>query len=74
MKGNTKTTYLLNLSTRTVHDAESKDGRCRLALIQEGNKKVFDTLAEAMSFLPPGKKIAKPCAFCLANECSPKEK
>ena len=57
--------YLLNLHTKTIHDANSKDGRCKLKLIGEDNKMIFTDYNSAASFLPSNKKIAKPCPFCL---------
>ena len=60
--------YLLNLSTRTIHDANSKDGRCKLKLIGEDNKKVFADYNSAAAFLPSHKKTAKPCPFCLGAD------
>lgn len=66
--------FLLNLSTRTIHDAASTNKRCRIALIQDGNRKIFSTYQEAKDFLPPGKRIAGPCSFCLgANYETSKE-
>ena len=35
--------FLLNISTRTIHNAASTDKRCRIALMQDGNKKIFST-------------------------------
>lgn len=44
--------FLLNIGTRTIHNATSKDKRCRIALIQEGNKTIFPTYQEAKDYLP----------------------
>ena len=62
-----KQTFLLNLSTRTIHDLNSLDGRCKINTIQDGNSKVFDSYKEAKNYLPDGKKTAKPCSFCLGK-------
>lgn len=58
-------TYLLNINSRTIHNADSKDKRCRLAQIQECNKKWFFSYQEAMNYLPKGKRNPAPCSFCL---------
>ena len=56
--------YLLNLTSRTIHNACSVDGRCKIDLIRDENKKEFDLLEEAMNYLPEGDKPTKCCAFC----------
>ena len=61
-------TFLLNLNTRTIHDANSTNSQCRLKLINDGNKKEFSTFLEAKNYLPDGKKAAKPCSFCLGKD------
>lgn len=57
--------FLLNISTRTIHNAASTNKRCRIALMHEGNKMVFPTYQEAKNYLPSGKRVAGPCSFCL---------
>ncbi len=57
--------YLLNTNSRTVHNADSHDGRCRLSLVREEYRLVFSDLDSALSYLPKGKKPIKKCAFCL---------
>ena len=57
--------FLLNISSRTIHNAASTDGRCRIALMHESNKMIFPTYQEAKDYLPPGKKVSGPCSFCL---------
>ena len=59
--------YLLNLHTRTIHDADSTDGRCKINYIGEGNKMIFSDYNKAKSYLPEGKISAKPCPFCLGK-------
>ena len=44
--------YVLNSSSRTVHDLETTDKRCRLSQIKEENRFEFETLAEALDYLP----------------------
>ena len=58
-------TFLLNVNSRTVHNADSKDKRCRIQQIQDGNKKLFQTYQEAKEYLPKGKRNTAPCSFCL---------
>ncbi len=57
--------YLLNLYSRTIHDASSNDKRCRLNLRHKDNKKFFSSYWEAKDYLPEGRKAASPCAFFL---------
>ena len=57
--------YLLNINSRTIHDAFSTNGRCKLGLIREENKKLFSCYWDARYFLPDGKKVTAPCSFCL---------
>ena len=71
METNRRTVYLLNLTTRTIHDAASTDGRCRIAKIQEGNKMLFDSFEAAKNYLPDGKKVAKSCSICLGADYDP---
>ena len=59
--------YLLSLGGRTVHRADSTDGRCKIKLISDENRMMFDSFSEAMNYMPPGKKITKPCSFCLGK-------
>lgn len=60
-------TYLLNINSRTIHNAASQDKRCRLAQMQECNKMLFSSYQEAMNYLPKGKKNPGPCSFCLGT-------
>lgn len=60
--------FLLNLSTRTIHDAASTNKRCRITQIHEDNKMAFATYQEAKDFLPSGRRIAAPCSFCLGAD------
>jgi hypothetical protein len=60
--------FILNLSSRTVHDANSTDGRCKLHIISDGNKMEFDSFQDALNYLPSGKKATRPCAFCLGKD------
>lgn len=60
--------YLLNVSSRTIHDAASTNGRCKIGLMREDNKIIFDTYQEAKSYLPAGRKISGPCSFCLGKD------
>ena len=60
--------FLLNLNSRTIHDANSTDGRCKLGMINSGNMRTFNTFEEAKNYLPDGKKVAKPCSFCLEKD------
>lgn len=63
--------YLLNVNSRTVHDAFSVNRQCRIHLMAEENKMVFDSFQDAMKYLPDGKKPTKPCTFCLGrNYCA----
>ena len=57
--------YLLNINSRTIHDSNSIDGRCRIGMIREEHKLIFETLDEALHVLPAGKKPTKICSFCL---------
>lgn len=57
--------YLLNINSRTIHDASSTNGRCKIDNIREENKKIFSSYWEARFFLPDGKKVTAPCSFCL---------
>ena len=65
--------FLLNISSRTIHDAFSTDNRCRLSLIAPEHKIVFGSLAEAAAYLPEGKKPTKTCSFCLGRDYADKE-
>ena len=56
--------YVLNSSSRTVHDIDSKDGRCRLSSIDEENRFEFESLEEALSYLPH----TQPCRYCIHEE------
>ena len=56
--------YVLNSNSRTVHDLDSTDGRCRLSLIQEENRFEFETLEEALNYLPNTMR----CRYCLGDE------
>ena len=60
--------YLLNLYSRTIHDASSTDKRCRLNLMHEDNKKYFSSYCEAKDYLPEGRKVSSPCSFCLGPD------
>lgn len=55
--------FLLNAHTRTIQDAASTDGRCKIGLIREENRLVFNTYQEAKEYLPEGKKTSAPCTF-----------
>lgn len=63
-EGVRKLRYLLNINSRTVHDLQHADGRCRLKLIAEENAVRFNTVEEAMRYLPKGRKECKKCTFC----------
>lgn len=43
--------FLLNISSRTIHDAFSTDNRCRLSLIAPEHKIVFSSLKETATYL-----------------------
>ena len=60
--------YLLNINSRTIHDANSTNGRCKIKLMSEENKLIFNDYGKAKNYLPNGKKKAAPCAFCLGND------
>ena len=53
--------YVLNSNSRTVHDLKSADGRCRLAKIKEENRFEFETLEEALDYLP---NVVR-CRYCI---------
>jgi hypothetical protein len=57
--------FLLNINSRTIHDAASTNGRCKIGLIRDENKLIFDTYMEAKEYLPAGRKSPAPCSFCL---------
>ena len=57
--------YLLNVNSRTIHDASSTNGRCKIGMIRAENKMLFTSYWEARHFLPDGKKVTSPCSFCL---------
>lgn len=65
--------FLLNISSRTIHQAESADGRCRLSQVKERNRMLFETYAEAKNYLPVGGKEPTPCSFCLGPNYSNKQ-
>lgn len=56
--------FVLNTNSRTVHDQESKDGRCRLSQIREENRFEFESLEEALAYLPN----AVCCRYCIHEE------
>jgi len=56
--------YVLNSNSRTVHKLDSKDGRCRLCKIQEENRFEFETLEDALDYLPN----SVPCRYCIPEE------
>lgn len=62
--------FLLNIGSRTIHCAESEDGRCKLQLIKECNRIMFETYGEAKNYFPRGGKEATPCSFCLGPNYS----
>ena len=62
--------FLLNINSRTIHRAESVDGRCRLSQVKECHRVVFETYAEAKHYLPAGGKESTPCSFCLGPNYS----
>lgn len=66
--GDTPMKYLLNANSRTIHNAWSTNGRCKIALIQDSNRVYFDSFKEAMAYLPKGKKNPAPCTFCLGKD------
>lgn len=51
--------YLLNTNSRTVHNADSHDGRCRLSLIREEHRLVFSDIGSAIVIFTRGKKANK---------------
>ena len=57
--------FLLNINSRTIHSAESEDRRCRLHLLKECNRMMFQTFTEAKNYFPIGGKETTPCSFCL---------
>ena len=59
--------YLLNLNTRTIHDSQSQDGRCKLKSIRVEHLQRFSTIQDALAYLPQGKKPTKLCSFCLSD-------
>ena len=54
--------YILSISTRTVHSSLSTDNRCKV--LKAENKKMFNTLEDALSDMPRGDKPTKKCAIC----------
>lgn len=56
--------YVLNSSSRTVHDLETTDKRCRLSQIKEENRFEFETLAEALDYLPNTVR----CRYCINED------
>ena len=60
--------YLLNVNSRTIHNAASTDGRCKIKQIQDCNKMLFVSYLDAKNYLPRGKKITGPCSFCLGAD------
>lgn len=59
--------YLLNINSRTIHDAYSTNGRCKIGMIREENKMLFTSYWIARRFLPDGRKATGPCSFCLGT-------
>lgn len=57
--------YLLNLNSRTIHDTNCTDGRCKLKNIRPENKKFFETFEEAWNFPDQNNHINKKCSFCI---------
>lgn len=57
--------YVLNLGNRKLHDCRKADGRCKLKLINESNKMEFDSIEEAISYMPKGNHTIKFCTFCM---------
>ena len=60
--------YLLNIHTRTIHDADSTNGSCQIKNVLDGNKIIFTNYFEAKNYLPKGKKETTPCTFCLGKD------
>lgn len=56
--------YVLNSNSRIVHDLDSLDGRSRLSQIQEENRFEFETLEEALEYLP---NVVR-CRYCIHDE------
>ena len=67
-KGEKRMKFLLNLNRRTIHNAASWDGRCRLTQISEDNKKIFPSYQAAKDYLPSGNRPTHPCPFCLGAD------
>ena len=59
--------YVVNTNSAKVHLSSSKDGRCKLALVDESNRQYYDSLEEAMKFPNEEKPKATLCTFCLKN-------
>ena len=55
--------FLLNLGTRTIHNSVSKDKRCRIALMEEGNKKVFTSYKKLKTTYHRAKECLLPVHF-----------
>ena len=60
--------YLLNVNTRTIHDAFSVNKQCRIHMMAAENRLIFSSFKEALTYLPEGKKPTKPCTFCLGRD------
>jgi hypothetical protein len=60
--------YLLNTNSKTIHKADSKDGRCRIEKMRPEFKQFFDSLDEAKKFPKEENPLAKCCSFCLPDE------
>jgi len=56
--------YVLNSNSRTVHDLDSLDGRCRLSQLKEENRFEFETLEEALEYLPNAVR----CRYCIQEK------
>ncbi len=60
--------YVLNISTRKLHDTQCSDGRCKLDSIKDTNRKEFETLDEANTYLPVGNKTIDYCGICMKKK------
>lgn len=56
--------YILNLRSRTVHRAASRDNRCQLQRLNPENALEFSSPEEALNYFS-GPDRARRCPYCL---------
>lgn len=60
--------YILNIKTRTIHNAITPCGQCKRT--NEGNKKYFEIYEDAVNYFEGKTSKGEPCGICLKEKNS----